>query len=178
MGNRRTYDTSEKIYPLPRPHSVAVLHAGNVLFHGMPYSTIIDGWIDSLAEHRLRYVDDYVMSFRKFLVEEMKDWCDQEQQRADFIWNMDGEFKRIWNRLSKNGVVVSAEDALLIWKSEVEYLETLDRYGQFTNQTKMKLVRKNNSLRSGCSKPMVLPGCLKESLTGLMMSQEVVKLTI
>lgn len=161
MGNRRTYETSEKIYPLPRPHSVAVLHAGNVMFHGMPYSTIIDGWIDSLGEHRLRYVDDYVMSFRKFLVEEMRDWCDLEQQRLDFIGDMDGEFQRIWNRLSKNGVVVSAEDALLIWKSEVEFLETIDRYGQFTNQSKHEILEKEQFAQVWLQQADGAPGVLE-----------------
>ena len=132
MGNRRTYDTSEKIYPLPRPHSVAVLHSGNVLFHGMPYSTIIDGWIDSLGDHQLRFLDAYVENFRKFLVEEMSGWCDTEQQSSDYVFNMDGEFERIWNRLFKNEVAVSSEDALSIWKSEVDYLSKFERYSQFS----------------------------------------------
>lgn len=132
MGHRRTYETSEKIYPLPRPHSVAVLHAGNVMFHGMPFSTIIDSWIENLGELQFRFLRDYVENFRKFLVEEVSGWCDLEQQSLDYVRNMDGEFQRIWNRLSENGVAVSAEDALLIWKSEVDTLGKLDRYGQFS----------------------------------------------
>ena len=74
MGGRRTYDTSEKIYPLPLPHAVAVLHAGNVVFHRMPYSTIISSWIQSIGDHQLRNLSDYVESFRKFLVDEINGW--------------------------------------------------------------------------------------------------------
>lgn len=128
MGGRRTYDTSEKIYPLPLPHAIAVLHAGNVVFHRMPYSTIISSWIQSIGDHQLRYLTDYVENFRKFLVDEINGWCDLEQQRSDFIRNMNFEFKRIWHRMFVDGLVVSPSEALEIWQSEVEYVSALDSY--------------------------------------------------
>lgn len=130
MRGRRTYDTGEKIYPLPLPHAVAVLHAGNVVFHRMPYSTIISSWIQSIGDLQLRNLPDYVESFRKFLVDEINGWCDLEQQRYDFIVNMNYEFKRIWNRLFVDGVVVSPSEALNIWQSEVEYVSAGDGYAQ------------------------------------------------
>lgn len=132
MGGRRTYDTSEKIYPLPLPHSVAVLHAGSVLFHGMPYSTIINSWIQSLGSHQLRLISDYVESFRKFLLEELAGWCDIHQQSADFVENMNEEFRRIWHKMFVDGKVVSPKEALQIWKSEVNDLSQRDAYGQGT----------------------------------------------
>ena len=128
MGGRRTYDTSEKIYPLPLPHAVAVLHAGNVVFHRMPYSTIISSWIQSIGDHQLRNLPDYVESFRKFLVDEINGWCDLEQQKSDFIGNMHYEFKRIWNLMFVGGAVVSPSEALKIWQSEVKNVSAMDSY--------------------------------------------------
>lgn len=128
LGGRRTFDTSEKIYPLPLPHAVAVLHAGNVVFHGMPYSTIISSWIQSIGGHQLRYLQDYVESFSRFLCEEIHGWCDEEQQRDDFIESMNGEFQRIWNRMFVERTVVSSDEALKIWQSEVEWITKDDNY--------------------------------------------------
>jgi hypothetical protein len=130
MGQRRTYDTSEKIYPLPSPHALAVLHAGDVNFHGMPYSTIINSWIQTLGDVQLRFVDDYALSFRKFLVEELHVWCDPATQNLDFIEAMDGEFNRIWNRLKKENESVSLEVALSIWKSEIDGISGNEPYGK------------------------------------------------
>lgn len=129
MGHRRTYDTSEKIYPLPQPHGVAVLHAGNAMFHRMPYSTIINSWIQSLGDHQLRFLNEYVDSFRKFLVEEVSGWCDIEQQSADFIENMNYEFQRIHNSMFINGKVVSPEEAESIWDLELKWVSQREAYG-------------------------------------------------
>lgn len=142
MGGRRTFDTSEKIYPLPLPHAVAVLHAGNVAFHGMPYSTIIGSWIQSIGGYQHRNLTEYVESFRKFLCEEIHEWCDDEQQRDDFIENLSGEFQRIWNLMFVERDVVSPDEALKIWQSEVESITQDDNYTRDAKwiEEKFKLV--------------------------------------
>lgn len=129
FGNRRTYDTSEKIYAIKQPHSLAVLHAGNVTFHGMPYSTILDSYFHSLGDVQLMYVNDYVHSFRKFLVEELHTWCDVAQQNLDFLSALNDEFHRIWKRHKADEEELSEESALKIWQSEIARCELFESHG-------------------------------------------------
>ena len=47
LGNKRTYETAEKVIPLPAPHRIAVLHSGSVTIHGMPYSVLVNEWANT-----------------------------------------------------------------------------------------------------------------------------------
>jgi len=67
IDGRSTHDTAQKIHPMRLPHRMAVLHAGSVNFHGMPYGVLIEEWIHSLGDVQLRYVDAYVNSFVDWL---------------------------------------------------------------------------------------------------------------
>lgn len=126
MGRSRTYDTSEKIYPLPYPHCIAVLHAGNVHFHGMPYTTLINEWAKSLGGVPLRSVPYYVESFRKFLVDEMSGWVSESDLARDFISALGEEFSRIYHDLRPGDSPLDETGALAIWRKEVGYIESLE----------------------------------------------------
>ncbi len=46
----RTYETSDKIFPLPMPHRLAVLTAGSALLNGLPFDVLVKEWIRSLGD--------------------------------------------------------------------------------------------------------------------------------
>ena len=126
MGKLRTYDTSEKIYPLAFPHCIAVLHAGNVLFHGMPYTTIINEWARSLGNVPLRTVPYYVENFRKYLVDRLSSWVTDQDLARDFIRAMSQEFERIHQILKQLEIDQQAEKVHETWQEEVDRLDRLE----------------------------------------------------
>lgn len=79
----RTYETAEKIVPLPLPHRLAVMHAGSVLLHGLPFNVLLKEWIRSLGtapESQLGSVDRYRTSFLTWLGDNLERWASSERR--------------------------------------------------------------------------------------------------
>ena len=77
----RTYETSDKIFPLPMPHRLAVLTAGSALLHGLPFDVLVKEWIRSLGdspESQLRSVELYRESFLSWLRDNLDRWATSE----------------------------------------------------------------------------------------------------
>jgi hypothetical protein len=84
-SNRRTYAGAKKIIGLPLPHSMAVVHTGKVLFHGVPYVAYIENWIQTLPPKRLNRVEDYMDSFIDFVKETIPTFASEIEIRHDFM---------------------------------------------------------------------------------------------
>ena len=97
-GTSRTYDTAEKVIPLPSPHRLAVLHSGAVRLHGLPYSVLVAEWASSLGEASLRSVDQYRASFISWL-ESNHQWFSPEVEFGDFLYQLEDAFRSIRNEM-------------------------------------------------------------------------------
>lgn len=93
-GGRRTLDTAEKLFPLPQPHRIAVLHSGIVTLHGLPYSLLLNEWSSSLGDLPLPTVEDYRSAFLTWLGNNLqwlsedrivREWGEHLSRRFDII---------------------------------------------------------------------------------------------
>jgi hypothetical protein len=126
MGMRRTFETSEKIYPLPMPHRLAVTHAGNVMFHGLPYGTLINEWIRSLGEVQLRSVHLYRENFNSWLLDNYRRWTTDYNLTADILDCFYDDFNRIWNYLKTDEDRNDLEKVRALWQAEIRAAENFD----------------------------------------------------
>ena len=126
MFQSRTFETSEKIYPLPMPHRLAVLHAGSVMFHGLPFGTIINEWIRSLGDVRLRSVQLYAENFNSWLLDNYKNWATDSLLCSDILHAFYLDFRRIWNRMKKLENQMEQEAIAEIWRTEINAVEEFD----------------------------------------------------
>ena len=79
----RTYETAEKIFPLPMPHRLAMLTSGASLLHGLPFDVLLKEWIRSLGDAResqLRSVELYRESFLSWLRDNLDRWATSERR--------------------------------------------------------------------------------------------------
>lgn len=101
LGNKRTYETAEKLIPLPMPHRVAVLHSGSVAIHGMPYSVLVNEWANSLGSTPLRTVALYRQNFLSWL-NDNHDWVTPGRAAEDFMYQLGDVYKIIWNEINES----------------------------------------------------------------------------
>jgi hypothetical protein len=90
----RTYETSEKIFPLPMPHRLAVLTAGALLLDGLPFDVLLKEWIRSLGDAResqLRSVELYRESFLSWLRDNMDRWATSERRDEEALSYLAGQ---------------------------------------------------------------------------------------
>ena len=66
-GSRRTFANAEKVFPLPAPHRLAVLHSGNVRFLGVPVDVLLGEWMRDLGDEPLPTLEQYATHFRLWL---------------------------------------------------------------------------------------------------------------
>jgi hypothetical protein len=123
MGQSRTFETSEKIYPLPMPHRLAILHAGSVMFHGLPFGTIINEWILSLGDVRMRSVSLYLANFNSWLYDNYKNWSSDSSLCDDILDAFYFDFERIWHRMKKLENQMDHYSITEIWKTEIDAVE-------------------------------------------------------
>ena len=119
LGNKRTYETAEKVIPLPSPHRLAVLHSGTVDLHGMPYSVLINEWATTLGSTPLRAVALYRQNFLSWL-NDNHDWVGPTRVTDDFIFQLKDIYQIIWNRINESiedddTEAIKAEKCLAIW---------------------------------------------------------------
>jgi hypothetical protein len=101
-GRIRTYDGAVKLVGLDRPHSVAIMHAGPVLLHGVPYLTFIENWRLTLPNKAFNRVRDYADSFRDYVQETidedipeidwLRDWIEDWKR---FVWHIHDELEQL-----------------------------------------------------------------------------------
>jgi hypothetical protein len=101
LGQKRTYDTAEKLIPLPAPHRIAVLHSGSVFLHGMPFSVLVNEWATTLGETPLRTVDLYRQNFLSWL-DDNHDWVSHQRLVDDYMRQFNGVLRIIWEQIKEN----------------------------------------------------------------------------
>ncbi len=126
FGRQRTYETAEKLMPLPTPHRLAVLHSGSVNIHGMPYSVLVNEWAASLGTTQLRTVALYRQNFLSWLSDN-HDWVSPKRSTDDFIGQLVALYRDIWNEIKKmEENLDSSEDqvqrCLEIWQDKANAL--------------------------------------------------------
>ena len=143
FGRQRTYETAEKLIPLPSPHRLAVLHSGSVNIHGMPYSVLVNEWAASLGATKLRTVALYRQNFLSWL-SDYHEWVSPKRSTDDFIGQLGALYRDIWNEIKKmEENLGSSEDpiqrCLDIWHDKANMLSEwplLAHYeGDWTNNT-------------------------------------------
>lgn len=101
LGNKRTYETAEKVIPIPKPHRIAVLHSGSVTIHGMPYSVLVNEWANTLGDTPLRTVALYRQNFISWL-NDNHDWVTPVRATEDFIDQLRESYRLIWDEIKDN----------------------------------------------------------------------------
>ena len=101
LGNKRTYETAEKVIPLPKPHRIAVLHSGSVTIHGMPYSVLVNEWANTLGSTSLRTVALYRQNFLSWL-NDNHDWVTPNRATEDFMYQLKDIYRIIWKKIQDN----------------------------------------------------------------------------
>jgi len=111
FGNRRVYDTAEKIFPLPAPHCVAILHSGAVFLQDYTYQGLISEWAKSLGSVQLRTVDLYQQNFLDWLTDNVN-WFSNSKQLEWARQILDDRLNFLWRRCrdkSNEGVTTATE---------------------------------------------------------------------
>jgi hypothetical protein len=84
LGESRTYDTAEKVIPLPLPHRMAVLHSGAVRIGNLPYSVFVSEWVRQLGPKPLRNAESYQNSFQDWLANNQQ-WFSPDSEKNDVL---------------------------------------------------------------------------------------------
>lgn len=126
FGENRTYETAEKVMPLPAPHPIAVLHSGAVNVHGMPYSVLVNEWATSLGSTRLRTVALYRQNFLSWLSDN-HDWVSPKRSTDDFIGQLEALYRDVWDEIKKaveglDSSENSTQRCLQIWQEKAAML--------------------------------------------------------
>lgn len=102
VGSSRTFEMAPKVFPLTLPHRVAVLHAGSVNFHGIPYGVLIGEWARSLGDIQLRYVEAYRESFIGWLRDNVDRAAQSNERDWDAIESLSGRLEDLWRSLKRH----------------------------------------------------------------------------
>ena len=129
LGNKRTYETAEKVIPLPKPHRIAVLHSGSVTIHGMPYSVLVNEWANTLGSTPLRTVSLYRQNFISWL-NDNHDWVTPDRATKDFMYQLKDIYRIIWNKIQEN-VDSDADDETQQEKCLEIFTDYTNMYGGF-----------------------------------------------
>ena len=78
-GPQRTFPTAEKIFPLPAPHTLVVVHSGSTELLGVPYSVMVGEWIRTLPSEPLPTVADYGAHLRDWMAHQASLFTRKEQ---------------------------------------------------------------------------------------------------
>jgi hypothetical protein len=124
FGNSRVYDTAEKIFPLPEPHHVAVLHSGAVFLQDFTYQLLITEWATSLGTVQLRSVEQYQQNFLEWLNDNIS-WFSTSKQIAWAKRIVNDRLHRQWKQCKekiKEGATTATEIERFIsmWTDELK----------------------------------------------------------
>lgn len=99
-GRQRPFPSAEKIYPLPPPHAVAVLHSGNTQLLDVPYVVLVGEWFRTLPATRMGRVQDYSDLFTSWISDQHKLFT-QKSQDDHLAWMLRDYFLAIKTDLSE-----------------------------------------------------------------------------
>lgn len=100
VGERRTYETSEKLILIGEPHCVAILVSGAVTQFSLPIQVLVAEWAKTIRGVQLRKVVDYRESFIAWLRDNMNDFPEPELRMVDAFWHVDSYLRMCWNDIA------------------------------------------------------------------------------
>jgi hypothetical protein len=119
-GNR-TYQTAEKIVPLPPPHRVAVTHSGSVRIGNLPYSVLVGEWARQLGDKPLRSIRAYQDHFLDWL-ESNDQWFAGETESNQILRFVDERIRhtaKIFTDIKEDDPDFSLDEMIGDWTAEV-----------------------------------------------------------
>lgn len=99
MGNRRVYDTAEKITPLPVPHQIAILDSGTAFLHQFPVQVLLEEFGKTLGGTRLSTAFEYQRKFVDFL--ESSALFSDEVQNSAFCSHIENHISILKNAINR-----------------------------------------------------------------------------
>ncbi len=85
FGDSRTYETSEKVFPLPDPHRLAVVAAGAAFFFHLPIDVVLKKWITSLGDEPALSVQEYCDQFSSWLARNLDELVPPERREREAL---------------------------------------------------------------------------------------------
>ena len=168
LGETRTYDTAEKVVPLPAPHRIAVLHAGRVRIGNLPYSVFVAEWIRQLGPKPLRNAEAYQLSFQDWLSNNQQ-WFTADMEKSDvleFIENRARALVNTFNRVRSNQPDFEIDELLTAWTAEVMEIPRLESTtADAARVTFSKYSTEFDEIFEGIISPVVTGEHLKEAFT-------------
>ena len=102
-NGRRTNDGEIKLQGLKKPHAVAILGTGSVHINGVPFTTHIANWRESLSDNVLPNMVDYVDSFTSYLQISITANQSCEELLKDYLVSWDIRCMAVRTRLDGKG---------------------------------------------------------------------------
>jgi hypothetical protein len=129
VGDRRTYETSEKLILLGEPHCIAALVSGAVTQFSLPIQVLVAEWIKTIKNVQLRKATDYRESFVSWLRDNMSDFPDPDTRMVDAFWQVDSYLRICWNDISAEAQGMDTKQRT---QTTIDYLEHwIERHQQF-----------------------------------------------
>lgn len=88
-GNRKTYNTVNKVFTLSKHHPVGVMIYGNAELMGMPWETTIKEYRHHLEDRSFETLEEYATDFVGFI----------ERSRVLFSEDLQRDFFRLWTQI-------------------------------------------------------------------------------
>jgi len=67
FGNGRVYETPERLFCLPQPYKIAILHSGNVWIHNVTQMQLVTEWSMQLDPKPKWNVEAYAIDFTNWI---------------------------------------------------------------------------------------------------------------
>jgi hypothetical protein len=117
----RTYETAEKIIPLPEPHRLAAMIAGNSRIGNLPYSLLLGEWTRQLGSKALRSVRSYHENFIDWLQSNSQLLAEdtEETQVLHFVENRLRQLSESFAARKSEDQTFEFQQLISEWTSEV-----------------------------------------------------------
>jgi len=99
FGNGRVYETSEKLFCLPQPHKIAVLHSGNVWIHNVTQMQLVTEWSMQLDPKPKWNVEAYAIDFTNWIEVNGARWIAEAAVHQSMLSAIEDVFERLSERL-------------------------------------------------------------------------------
>jgi hypothetical protein len=153
-GNRKTYNTVNKLYTLSKYAPVGIMFYGNAEFMGTPWETIVKIYREALGAKRFNTIDEYAKDFLLH-IEQATDIFPASLQRRHFEYRLasclsalKSDLDKSVNDLFKAGENVTeaviANQFQLILKAYAKHLRRLPRLPQCDRDYGRKLIAKHS----------------------------------
>ena len=154
LGESRTYDTAEKVFPIGGVHPIAVLHSGSVFLHEYPFQVLVSEWSQTLPKDPLPTVEAYLQGFL-FWLTRLAPSVSQKNQLDQYGVYLNAalkiaytETKKIWDAGTTNPFAVAKETIkaktqdMMTWKkiqnSDADFVKGLMSKNEEWNQVRVE----------------------------------------